>query len=132
MDPSQPFPPPPPPGPVPAEQSYPSAPVQPLLGYIREPVSGLQQTGHLVLGPGAKREGGPPGHLPKLSHQQQLSVQKAKKYAMEQSIKIVLMKQTLAHQEQQAKNMQRQQVRSPRPNDLSSSLFNPNLISKSL
>jgi len=110
MDPSQPFPPPAPPGPVPAEQSYPSAPVQPLLGYIREPVSGLQQTGHLVLGPGAKREGGTPGHLPKLSHQQQLAVQKAKKYAMEQSIKIVLMKQTLAHQEQQAKNMQRQQA----------------------
>ena len=88
-------------------QSY---PVQPLLGYLREPITGLQQTGHLVLGPGAKREGGAAGHLPKLNHHQQLTVQRAKKYAMEQSIKIVLMKQTLAHQEQQAKNMQRQQV----------------------
>jgi hypothetical protein len=38
-------------------------------------------------------------------------VQKAKKYAMEQSIKMVLMKQTLAHQQQQAKTLQRHQVR---------------------
>ena len=37
-------------------------------------------------------------------------VQKAKKYAMEQSIKIVLMKQTLAHQQAQAKSLQRQQA----------------------
>jgi hypothetical protein len=37
-------------------------------------------------------------------------VQKAKKYAMEQSIKMVLMKQTLAHQQQQAKTLQRHQV----------------------
>ena len=38
------------------------------------------------------------------------NVQKAKKYAMEQSIKMVLMKQTLAHQQQQAKTLQRHQA----------------------
>lgn len=38
--------------------------------------------------------------LPKLSSEQQDSVNRAKKYAMEQSIKMVLMKQTLAHQQQ--------------------------------
>ena len=37
-------------------------------------------------------------------------VQRAKKYAMEQSIKMVLMKQTLAHQQQQAKTLQRHQA----------------------
>ena len=37
-------------------------------------------------------------------------VQKAKKYAMEVSIKMVLMKQTLAHQQQQTKYLQRQQA----------------------
>lgn len=40
------------------------------------------------------------GTLPKLSSDQNDSVTKAKKYAMEQSIKMVLMKQTLAHQQQ--------------------------------
>ncbi|QQP35466.1 Uncharacterized protein FKW44_023700, partial [Caligus rogercresseyi] len=42
------------------------------------------------------------GSLPlggKLSSEHTLGVQKAKKYAMEQSIKMVLMKQTLAHQQ---------------------------------
>ena len=39
-------------------------------------------------------------NLPKLSKDQRESVSKAKKYAMEQSIKMVLMKQTLAHQQQ--------------------------------
>ena len=48
--------------------------------------------------------------LPKLSSDQNAAVQKAKKYAMEQSIKMVLMKQTLAHQQQQAKSMQRHQA----------------------
>ena len=37
--------------------------------------------------------------LPKLSPEQQEAVTRAKKYAMEQSIKMVLMKQTLAHQQ---------------------------------
>lgn len=38
--------------------------------------------------------------LPKLTTEQQDAVTRAKKYAMEQSIKMVLMKQTLAHQQQ--------------------------------
>lgn len=38
--------------------------------------------------------------LPKLTSEQQEAVNHAKKYAMEQSIKMVLMKQTLAHQQQ--------------------------------
>ncbi|XP_045107346.1 poly(U)-binding-splicing factor half pint-like isoform X5 [Portunus trituberculatus] len=37
-------------------------------------------------------------------------VARAKKYAMEQSIRLVLMKQTLAHQQQQAKSLQRHQA----------------------
>lgn len=37
--------------------------------------------------------------LPKLTQEQQEAVTRAKKYAMEQSIKMVLMKQTLAHQQ---------------------------------
>jgi len=55
-------------------------------------------------GPGAKRDvilQGLLGHgLPKLTSEQQEHVNRAKKYAMEQSIKMVLMKQTLAHQQQ--------------------------------
>lgn len=38
--------------------------------------------------------------LTKLTSEQQDAVTRAKKYAMEQSIKMVLMKQTLAHQQQ--------------------------------
>jgi hypothetical protein len=41
------------------------------------------------------------GALPRLNSEQLDVVTKAKKYAMEQSIKMVLMKQTLAHQQQQ-------------------------------
>ncbi len=72
----------------------------------------LDQTGHLVLGPGARRDaiGLLGAALPKLSLEQQMAAQKAKKYAMEQSIKMVLMKQTLAHQQQQAKSLQRHQA----------------------
>ena len=64
------------------------------------------------MGPGARRDTmGTMGlPLPKLSSDQNSAVQKAKKYAMEQSIKMVLMKQTLAHQQQQAKSMQRHQA----------------------
>ena len=57
----------------------------------------------LLLGPGARSNtiaGILGGTLPKLSSDQSDSVNKAKKYAMEQSIKMVLMKQTLAHQQQ--------------------------------
>lgn len=57
----------------------------------------------LILGPGARSNsiaGILGGALPKLSSDQTDAVSKAKKYAMEQSIKMVLMKQTLAHQQQ--------------------------------
>jgi len=37
---------------------------------------------------------------PKLTSEQAEAVSRAKRYAMEQSIKMVLMKQTLAHQQQ--------------------------------
>jgi hypothetical protein len=54
------------------------------------------------LGPGARNTTIPGllgAGLPKLSQEQQEAVTRAKKYAMEQSIKMVLMKQTLAHQQ---------------------------------
>ncbi|KAJ8272708.1 hypothetical protein GJAV_G00092480 [Gymnothorax javanicus] len=44
--------------------------------------------------------------LPPLTAEQQEALQKAKKYAMEQSIKSVLVKQTLAHQQQQLTSLQ--------------------------
>ncbi|XP_053552700.1 poly(U)-binding-splicing factor PUF60-like, partial [Bombina bombina] len=44
--------------------------------------------------------------LPPLTLEQQEALQKAKKYAMEQSIKSVLVKQTIAHQHQQLTNLQ--------------------------
>jgi len=59
------------------------------------------QTGQVVHGPGGKRE--QKLFTPaKLSLTQQDAVSKAKKYAMEQSIKSVLLKQTLIHQQQMA------------------------------
>jgi len=84
--------------------------VEPLLGYLREPITNLRQTGHLVCGPGAKRDSNVTGTLGRLSHNQYNAVQRAKKYAMEQSIKIVLMKQQLNHNQNQAKSLQRQQA----------------------
>ncbi len=85
-----------------------------------DPPDNLIQSGHLVLGPGAKKDlaGGGAGGiagaggvgLAQLTAEQMAAVQKAKKYAMEQSIKMVLMKQTLAHQQNQAKTMQRHQA----------------------
>lgn len=88
-----------------------------------EPIYDLTQTGDVIpgkkrvfslfwlfllnvcvfLGPGAHSNtiaGILGGALPKLSSDQSDAVNKAKKYAMEQSIKMVLMKQTLAHQQQ--------------------------------
>jgi len=71
----------------------------------------LEEEGSLVVGPGGRRDGGRASViLPELPSQQRSLVQRAKKYAMEQSIKIVLMKQTLAHQQAQAKSLQRQQA----------------------
>lgn len=63
------------------------------------------QVGSLLEGPGAKRDQ-KPFTLPKLSSTQHELVQKAKKYAFEQSIKSVLVKQTIAHQQQQMQNFQ--------------------------
>ena len=61
------------------------------------PPSLLQEVGLLVVGPGGKKEGGKAAlSLPELASGEWSQVQKAKKYAMEQSIKIVLMNQTLA------------------------------------
>lgn len=77
-----------------------------------DPPVGLEQTGPLLNGPGSRKDvfssvGGP---LSKLNDHQNDAVQQAKKYAMEQSIKMVLMKQTMAHQQQQAKTLQRHQA----------------------
>uniref|UniRef100_A0A8C7WG15 RRM domain-containing protein n=1 Tax=Oncorhynchus mykiss TaxID=8022 RepID=A0A8C7WG15_ONCMY len=44
--------------------------------------------------------------LPPLTPEQQEALQRAKKYAMEQSIKSALVKQTIAHQQQQLTNLQ--------------------------
>eukprot|EP00092_Neocalanus_flemingeri_P033205 GFUD01036111.1.p1 GENE.GFUD01036111.1~~GFUD01036111.1.p1 ORF type:complete len:442 (+),score=139.91 GFUD01036111.1:48-1373(+) len=75
------------------------------------PLPALLESGGLVVGPGGRKEGGRAAiALPKLSTSESLAIQRAKKYAMEQSIKIVLMKQTLAHQQAQAKSLQRQQA----------------------
>ena len=59
------------------------------------------QMGSVVSGPGGQREQKllTPA---KLSSSQQDAVAKAKKYAMEQSIRSVLLKQTLVHQQQVA------------------------------
>ncbi|CAH1784833.1 unnamed protein product [Owenia fusiformis] len=65
----------------------------------------MDQTGAVLEGPGSKRES-KPFTLPKLSSYQQDCVAKAKKYAMEQSIKSVLVRQTIAHQQQQMQNFQ--------------------------
>ena len=78
---------------------------------FQEPITNLIQTDKLVFGAGAKRDSATLGQgLQKLSSDQASMVQKAKKYAMEVSIKMVLMKQTLAHQQQQTKYLQRQQA----------------------
>ncbi|XP_076367733.1 poly(U)-binding-splicing factor PUF60-like isoform X2 [Tachypleus tridentatus] len=71
-----------------------------------------EQTGPILAGPGAMRS---PSSLlgiglQKLTSEQQEMVTKAKKYAMEQSIKNVLMKQTIAHQHQQQKLLQYHQA----------------------
>ncbi|RVE51550.1 hypothetical protein evm_003820 [Chilo suppressalis] len=81
-------------------------------GFLAAPVYDLQQVGDVFTGPGAKCSTLPAilgGSLPRLSGEQAEAVARAKKYAMEQSIKMVLMKQTLAHQQQQMAS-QRTQV----------------------
>jgi hypothetical protein len=57
-----------------------------------EPILNLDQTGPLVMGTGARRgdsTAGLTGPLPRLSDEQSIALQLAKKYAMEQSIKMV-------------------------------------------
>jgi len=95
----------PPPPPVPAE-------VPKIPGFLEEPITGLVQTEKLVYGNGARRDSASVLGLglQKLSSEQAMLIQRAKKYAMEVSIKMVLMKQTLAHQQQQTKYLQRQQA----------------------
>lgn len=64
-----------------------------------------EQSGTIIEGPGAKKDQ-KPFTPPKLSSSQQDAIQSAKKYAMEISIKSVLVKQTIAHQHQQMQNFQ--------------------------
>jgi poly(U)-binding-splicing factor PUF60 len=64
----------------------------------------------LIAGPGALRATAQQAKLTKLTSEQQEMIIKAKKYAMEQSIKCVLVKQTLAHQQQQQKTLQKHQA----------------------
>ncbi|XP_012235987.1 poly(U)-binding-splicing factor half pint isoform X2 [Linepithema humile] len=81
--------------------------------FLPGPIYDLNQIGQVVAGPGAKYLTLPGilgAGLPKISSEQQDTVNRAKKYAMEQSIKMVLMKQTLAHQQQKNKLVLRQQV----------------------
>ncbi|XP_045469398.1 poly(U)-binding-splicing factor half pint isoform X2 [Harmonia axyridis] len=73
----------------------------------------IEQIGEVITGPGARCNsiaGILGGTLPKLTSDQADAVNKAKKYAMEQSIRMVLMKQTLAHQQQKNRTFQRHQV----------------------
>lgn len=75
---------------------------QPKLPFCTAPLNELRQLGDVEFGPGSRSPlmGILGGSLPKLSPDQQDLVAKAKKYAMEQSIRMVLMKQTLAHHQQ--------------------------------
>ncbi|XP_013407059.1 poly(U)-binding-splicing factor PUF60 isoform X2 [Lingula anatina] len=69
-------------------------------------VAQAEQTGAILPGPGAKKDQRPPFKLPKLTSSQQDAISKAKKFAMEQSVKSILVKQTIAHQQQQMLNFQ--------------------------
>ncbi|XP_055384665.1 poly(U)-binding-splicing factor half pint isoform X4 [Condylostylus longicornis] len=84
---------------------------EPKIPFLSHPIYDLKQTGDVKFGPGTRSVllGLLGGALPKLSSDQYDTVTRAKKYAMEQSIKMVLMKQTLAHQQQQLAS-QRTQV----------------------
>ncbi|XP_069677779.1 poly(U)-binding-splicing factor half pint isoform X3 [Periplaneta americana] len=127
--PPPPLPPPPPPPPgecepqlkkakVEGEAQQPTSPAQQTphpssAEFLPGPIYNLAQSGPLVAGPGARNTTIPGllgAGLPKLNPEQQEAVTRAKKYAMEQSIKMVLMKQTLAHQQLQAKSFQRHQA----------------------
>ena len=80
-------------------------------GYLRHPITDLLETGELVPGSGGRRDSTTVTSVTHdLTHDQTALVQNAKKYAMEMSMKILLMKQNLARQKQQTKFLQRQQV----------------------
>uniref|UniRef100_A0A023FNK2 Putative polypyrimidine tract-binding protein puf60 rrm superfamily n=1 Tax=Amblyomma cajennense TaxID=34607 RepID=A0A023FNK2_AMBCJ len=68
--------------------------------------------GPVLAGPGALKASPPliGFGLMKLTAEQLEMITRAKKFAMEQSIKSVLMKQTIAHQQQQQKTLQRHQA----------------------
>lgn len=66
---------------------------------LRSPSPQAAQTGPLLTGPGGLRER-KRFALKKLSSSEDERVKKAKKYAMEENIKSVLLKQTLAQQQQ--------------------------------
>ncbi|XP_055318202.1 poly(U)-binding-splicing factor half pint isoform X3 [Sitodiplosis mosellana] len=88
---------------------------QPKMPFISAPLNDLRQLGDVEFGPGSRSAllGILGGALPKLTSDQHDLVAKAKKYAMEQSIRMVLMKQTLAHHQQlasQRTQVQRQQA----------------------
>lgn len=75
---------------------------QPKMPFITTPLNDLRQLGDVEFGPSSRSPllGILGGALPKLTSDQHDLVAKAKKYAMEQSIRMVLMKQTLAHHQQ--------------------------------
>lgn len=75
---------------------------EPPIPFISAPIYEMKQLGEVLFGPGTRSAllGLLGGALPRLSSDQHDIVTKAKKYAMEQSIKMVLMKQTIAHQQQ--------------------------------
>lgn len=79
--------------------------------FVKSPIYNIKQIGDVSFGPGTKSAvlGIFGGTLPRLNTEQCETVIKARKYAMEQSIRMVLMKQTLAHQQQQLAS-QRTQV----------------------
>ncbi|XP_028130451.2 poly(U)-binding-splicing factor half pint isoform X2 [Diabrotica virgifera virgifera] len=100
--------------PAPGTEEIPEIPIDPARlceGY--EYIYDLVQIGEVITGPGARSStiaGILGGALPKLSSDDADAVSKAKKYAMEQSIRMVLMKQTIAYQQQKNKTFQRHQV----------------------
>jgi len=87
----------------PAESHPPAAnPSIPLAGMVSMPL--LQQTGKVCVGPGAKKEALLIGlGLRKLRSYQKDDLDKARRYAIDQSVKHVMMKQQVAYQQNQQK-----------------------------
>jgi RNA recognition motif-containing protein len=85
-------------------------PIDRLKGFLEGPPTGLREQGELVPGPGACPSVVPGMGLTRLGEKQALLVRRAKKYAVELSIKMVLLKQALAQQTQQTRLLERQQA----------------------